>query len=1037
VSAGAAALVALAWLGAADAGAPDGGARATPPAKALPAAPGAEVAAPPAPTSTAAARAVARADHANGLARLRAGRPEEAAELFTRAVAGDPGNAAYATDLGFALTKCDRRVEAEAALRGAIDKDPRRFYAYVNLADLLADDPARWDRQGVIVADLEKGLTALKDDRKGRFNLLLRVANFERAVGRTAAARARLEPLLGADVTPALTPAQRKRVLDLLDAVTLDERGHALEAWPSPAVGVAERRRADEAAGALAAGRADDALAAVEPLARALPTWQHARYLRGRALEALGRVDEAARELEIAVNLAPSDAEAWRALGSLLAREGGALEAERADEALRNALALEPAWSDLRALRAQLAHRRAGLAPASPAPRTAGPSDRARSLFQEAEEWIDVGDPAGLGGDLLDQALADSPAYVAAAVTAYSLKGAVPAATVTALWDDGAGLWALVTGVRNVAGSRARGQAKDAADNKAGKDDAKDKDVAKAAALDALTRPWIDRAVALDVQEARFSRALARAAAGDRAGALDDLVAYVAREPRPEHLAEARALRAGLAGDAGRPSAERIARIRLLEDRPDAALRALGGACAPGLPVDRLVALGLVHEYADRRAAARACYELAALAPHADAGPDAALTLTRLARLDARLPDAELALARRAPLERAAARGIAAAVWALARLEAAAGNAPAALEGVDQALTLIATDAAAADVWIPAAREERARWAVAGRERARLERQRRRAVVIAVLAAATLALLAFARRRWGGWTLAAAVRRQPALFPEVARVVGELRHDVLKHRAGVLGLAADSGVARAELARALLEPKPTSAVVAAAHEHLAQAARGQGLTLRPLAREPALGPLAAELARAERMLAAPGAALDVERLLAIDRRVRGVHADALAALLDEGPRTRLGAHELSEWIAAVEATARGEGAGWIAPALMLRELDVDFPVERDALHAIFANLLRNAQSAAAAHAPDEGRVIVRVERERDVTGQKVVSLFVGDSAAATLTLEAIEERESGRGLAIVRDLVRKWRGRLVIRPETAPFTKVVGASFPL
>ncbi|HVU49487.1 MAG TPA: hypothetical protein VHL80_02310, partial [Polyangia bacterium] len=206
------------------------------------------------------------------------------------------------------------------------------------------------------------------------------------------------------------------------------------------------------------------------------------------------------------------------------------------------------------------------------------------------------------------------------------------------------------------------------------------------------------------------------------------------------------------------------------------------------------------------------------------------------------------------------------------------------------------------------------------------------------------------------------------------------------------------------------------------------------------AREPALGPLAADLARAERLLAAPAAALDAPALLAVDRRVRGAHADALASLLEEGPRTRLGAPELSEWIATVEATARGEGAGWIAPALMLRELDVDFPVERDALHAIFANLLRNAQVAAAARAPASGaggHVIVRVESERDVTGQKVVSLLVGDSAAAPLTLEAIEERESGRGLAIVRDLVRKWRGRLVIRPEGAPFTKVVGASFPL
>jgi signal transduction histidine kinase len=581
---------------------------------------------------------------------------------------------------------------------------------------------------------------------------------------------------------------------------------------------------------------------------------------------------------------------------------------------------------------------------------------------------------------------------------------------VTALWDDGAGLWALVTGARSVAGSRGH-----------------DKDTA----VDALTRPWVDRAVALDVQEARFTRALARAAGGDRAGALDDLVAYVAREPRPAHLAEARALRAGLAGGEGRPSPERLARIRLLEDRPDAALRALGGVCAPGLPADRLVAVGLVHEYADRRAAARACYEQAAAA-----APDDGPTLARLARLDARLPDEELAAVARAPLERAAAHGVAAADWALARLDSASGAAVVALDGADRALTLAAKSAGAADVWIPAAREARARWAAAGRERARQARERRRLLVLGVLAAAALALGLSLRRRFGGWTLAAAVRRQPALFPDVARVVGELRHDVLKHRAGVLGLAADAHVDRADLARALLEPKPTSAVVAAAHEQLAQAARGQGLSLRPLAREPALGPLAADLARAEHLLVprAGTATFDVEELLAIDRRLRGAHADRLTALLQQGPRTRLGAQELAEWIAAVEAAARGDGATWSAPALMLRDLDVDFPVERGALHAIFANLLQNAQAAASA---SDGNVIVRVERERDVTGRQVVSLLVGDSATAALTLEAIEGRESGRGLAIVRDLVRQWRGHLVIRAEPAPFTKVVGACFPL
>jgi Flp pilus assembly protein TadD len=990
--------------------------------------------APPAPT--AATRAAARADHSLGLARLRAGRPAEAAELFARATAGDPGNAAFATDLGFALAKVGRRAEAEAALRGAIEKDPRRFYAYVNLADLLADDPARWDRQAAIVADLEKGLAALKDDRKGRFNLLLRVANFERAVGRTATARARLEPLLGADATPALTPAQRKRVLDLLDAITLDERGHALEAWPSPAIADADRARADEAARALAAGQGDRALELAEALAHAQPTWQRARFLRGRALEALGRVDEAARELEIAVNLAPADAEAWRALGVLLAREGGALEAERADEALRHALALEPAWSDLRAMRAQLAHRRAGLAPAAPPPRAAGPSDRARSLFQEAEEWIDIGDPAGLGSDLLDQALADSPGYVAAAVTAYSQKGAVPDATVAALWDDGPGLWALVQGVRSVAGARARGQ-----DAGKGASHEGAREAPRDAGVDALTRPWVDRAVALDVQEARYSRAVSRAAAGDGAGALDDLVAYVSREPRPEHLAEARALRAGLAGGSARPSAERVAHIRLVEDRPAEALRALGGACAAGLPADRLMALAQVHEYADRRAAARACYEAAL---RVATGDERELALTRLSRLDARLPDDELAAAPRAPLELAARGGVPAALWALARRAAASGDTAAALEGADHALALAATRASEADVWIPSARDARARWAAAGRERARAARERRRWIVLGAAAAVALALAALARRRLGGWTLAAAVRRQPSLFPEVARAVGELRHDVLKHRAGVLGLAADAKVARGDLARALLEPRPTSAVIAAAHEHLARAARGEGMELRPLAREPAFGLLAADLARAERVLAAPADVGDTAVLLAIDGRVRGAHAERLADLLREGPRTRLGAEELSDWIAAARAAAHGDGLAWTAPALMLRELDVEFPVERDALHAIFANLLRNAQAAASSsaggaggHASDAGHVIVRVESERDVTGQKVVSLLVGDSAAAALTLEAIEGRESGRGLAIVRDLVRKWRGHLVIRDEPPPFTKVVGACFPL
>ena len=632
-----------------------------------------------------------------------------------------------------------------------------------------------------------------------------------------------------------------------------------------------------------------------------------------------------------------------------------------------------------------------------------------------------------MGRDLLEEALADSPGFVAAAVSLYALGGTVPQATIDALHDDGPGLWALADGVRKL--------------GKVDKVDKTDRAGTPAADSDALVGPWIDRAVELDVQEARFARAAARAAAGDRSGALADLVAYVAREPNPEHLVEARALRAGL-GERSDPSEHNgrdddphlsprlLARIRLIEDRPDAALRALGGTCTRELPTSRLVAIGMVHEYADQRTAARACYEMGGAS--GDRG-----ALTRLARLDARLSDTDLRLADRRLLERAASLDVAAAWWALARLEMAAGtgaDAGLARTHAGTALSLAANDRSAADSWVPAAEAAERELSQSWRAAEETRRRQRRTTELAAVALALFALVLLIRRRWGGRTVAAALRKRPGLFPEVAAAVAELRHDVLKHRAGVIGAALDPQVPPEEIARALTEPRPTSVVVAAIYDRLVRAARGAGAPLRPLAREPVFGALTRELARAE-LLATRAPRDGREELGAIDRRLRGQHADALDALLKMGPRTRLDAAALSRWIAAVEAERRQRGNGWAAPGLSLADLDLDFPVELDALSAVFSNLLRNAQ--AAVDGAPEARVVIRADRERDVTGRQWVTLLVGDSAPAGLTLESIEVRESGRGLAIVRDLVRAWRGHLVVRPEAAPLVKLVGASFPL
>jgi tetratricopeptide (TPR) repeat protein len=958
-------------------------------------------------------RAAARAEHEQAMERLKDGRIEEAAALFSAALSHDPGNAGYATDLGFALGRLGRRAEAETLLRGAIDKDPHRAYAWVNLAEIYADDPTRWERRDAIVAFLEKGLDVLKEDRDRRFHLVLGLANFERAIGRTAAARTRLKPLLAIDADPPLSRPQRKRVLDLLEALALDDRAHALEDWPRPDVARADAAQATEAVRALDSGHGDGVLPIAEGLVQRYPTWARALVLRARAFEAAGRVDEAARDLEVAVNLAPSNALAWRTLGKILAQHGGALEAERADEALRNALTLEPGWTDLRELRDKLARRRAtGSKEARPG-RVTVPSEIARGLYQQAEEWIRVGDPVGLGRELLDQALADSPGFVAAAVSSYALTGKLPPATLEALKNDGPALWALASGVRKL--------------GQTGKKAATSDDV------EALVRPLIDRAVALDVQEARFARAIARAATGDRAGAVADLTAYVAREPNPEHLAEARALRSEIEDRASprgdsQPSPELLARIRLLEDKPEWALRALGGPCAREVPADRLVALGLVNEYADRLAAARVCYEMAA----ATGGTQGAAALARAATLDARLPDKELRKADRRTLGAAAAARIGAAEWALARLAEAEGDRTTALGRTRRALELAVGNTTDGDQWVEAARAADRRLADSLRADEDVRRNRRHLSGLALVGAVSAAAGLFARRRWRGRTVASALHRRPALFPDVARAVNELRHDVLKHRASLLGLLADANAPRDEIIRTMTEPRPTSVMVATIYDRLTQAALGHGVTLRALAREPVFGALHTDLARAESLLAGPG---PDRELAAIDERLRGPHADALAGLLQLGPRTRLDAATLSAWIASVEASARQAGGGWTAPALSLADLAVEFPIEHDALAAIFMNLLRNAQAAVAGQ--DDGRVIVRIDRSRDVTGRQEVSLALGDSAPAPLTLETIEARESGRGLAIVRDLVREWRGHLVVRPETVPFTKAVGACFPL
>ena len=648
------------------------------------------------------------------------------------------------------------------------------------------------------------------------------------------------------------------------------------------------------------------------------------------------------------------------------------------------------------------------------------PSEIARGLYQQAEEWIRVGDPVGLGRELLEQALADSPGFVAAAVSSYALTGKLPPATLEALKNDGPALWALASGVRKL--------------GQTGKKAATSDDV------EALVRPLIDRAVALDVQEARFARAIARAATGDRAG----------RRRRPDRLrrarAESRAPGRG-AGAARRDRGSARARAAIRSPRPSCWRASACSRTSPmrrcarwaararaSVPADRLVALGLVNEYADRLARGA--------------------RLLRDGRGDRRHAGRRGARARGEPRRAAARRG------------AAQGGSPHARRGGGRAHRRRRVGAGPAR-----GGRGRSRRTALGRTRRALElavgnttdgdqlgrggaRRATRRLADSLRADEDARRN---RRHLSGLALVGAVSRRgrPLRAPALARphasrarfAAGprcsrtsrapsdELRHDVLKHRAEPARAARRRERRRATRSSATMtEPRPTSVVVATIYDRLAQAARGHGVTLRAAgARAGVRRACTRDLARAELLLAASGRARR-----ASSRRSTSACAvrtpTRSAGLLQLGPRTRLDAATLSAWIASVEASARQAGGGWTAPALSLADLAVDFPVEHDALAAIFMNLLRNAQAAVAGQ--DDGRVIVRIDRARDVTGRQEVSLALGDSAPAPLTLETIEARESGRGLAIVRDLVREWRGHLVVRAETAAVHQGGGGMLP-
>ena len=914
-----------------------------------------------------------------GLQKFRGGDLEGAVAALREALAKKPGSPAIATDLGFTLGKQGKFREAELYLRKAMELDPKRHYAYANWADILAQSPDRFSRGAEIITRLEKGLSELSPSSRGHAAVTLSLANFERSLGRLAAARARIWPLLS-DTTP-----MGARARDLRDGIATDEAAQALADWPEPLLSGPEQQQLSQAQGLLDRGQPSGAVPILDALLKKKPGLGQARRSRAKALARLSRFDEAVTELAHLLQFRPGDAEGWRLLGTLLAEHGGVLETDRAAEALRRALVLEPAWEELRTMRAGLLKRRQFVRP--PTPALPVPSVKARDLFAEAQRWMGEDAPE-MATNLLAQALSESPDYVDAASALFELTGKIPPATPKALWNDGnalARLSELVLRLRTDPATLT------------------------------LVSPWLERAMAKNADEAPFIRALWRAHQNDKSGALADLQWYVTRTVDPPRLAEARSLRASLEKTVEDPATR--ARQLLLADKPKEAFASLGGPCREGVPPANLIELGREAEYEGDKKAALACYDLAVAKGTPGTERSA---LYRLALLAARLPDGELP-----PIEtrlmRAKGLGLFHAHLALANLARGRG------QGESERGWLQAyLDLAPLSDGFHGGAEDRLRAIVAAAKDAKETSARRLPVVLGVVGALMVLLpLLWLSWRFRGTTLRKACRKAPDLFPGLSRMVGEIRHDLLKHRASTLGMAGEKDAAAA-IEQALQKPEPLASCLSDHYQRLSDHARSLGVTLRPLSREPVLGPLWHDFRRGEKMV---GKAFDVEACLALDAGFREDHGPALRELLSHGPRTTVDPKTVGAWIDLV----RGElGKDTVPPpAIHVDDLALTVPVPSGALSTIATNLLRNAAQAVG---PD-GKLQVRVESQRDRTGRRLVSVLVTDSAATPLTVEDIEARDGQRGLGIARDTARLWGGRMVVRAETDPFRKSVGVVF--
>ena len=417
------------------------------------------------------------------------------------------------------------------------------------------------------------------------------------------------------------------------------------------------------------------------------------------------------------------------------------------------------------------------------------------------------------------------------------------------------------------------------------------------------------------------------------------------------------------------------------------------------------------------------------------------LNLEAAVRLDQGDTGGALALYRRSlelePDQGAVHRMVSELLWATDPGRAAASLERAAELGEPAAL-LRRAEARAASGQLWAARADLARYrglTVAGAERAsaldeRLALQQVGLVGSGVAAAAGLVALPlwWRRRRRAGVGLEALLERSPESFPEVARVLAAVRHEVLKHHTTVLDEVADAledgqvdpGRWAAER---LFDADGAIPRFRGYVEELERIGDRAGVRLNLAHRDPVFRPLLQAVdalcslqgglrrgdAAVARQLQELSIALNLDAYRALGRYLQRLCLLDIDEALVRSAWDAARAEAAFRQVSASFSFERPDGRLWVR-------------AYRGDVHDVLVNLLRNALEAGVEAGAAE--VGVRIDLDEDwVTGLERVEIRVQDRSPRPLTTAQVRGRFVGRGLGLAVDLVTRAGGAVHVEDE--------------